>query len=317
MTRYAVALGSNQGERLGHLIAAVEALRSWSRVDGVSSLYETEPVGGPEQDPFLNAVVLIESPMPPLEVLDRLQAIEKDLGRVRTVRWGPRIIDLDLVSSDGPEYHDERLHLPHSLAAERAFVLVPLVELWPDAPVADGLSAQDALSGLDTTGVDLLSSDWLPPVSKTPSRLFVTAQFLGFLVAAVALAADGSLPDGDVTFTNVAGAAVAMAGLFLAFVASRRLGPAATPSPVPKEHSKLVISGPYRYVRHPIYGGVFLVIMGTALFLDSINGIVAALALVVLFWFKSRFEERQLRMRFADYRRYRDVVQRRFVPFVF
>ena len=108
-----------------------------------------------------------------------------------------------------------------------------------------------------------------------------------------------------------------MAGLFLAFVASRRLGPAVTPSPIPKEDSRLVISGPYRYARHPIYGGVFLVILGTALFLDSVYGIVTSLALIVLFWIKAGFEEQQLRMRFADYSRYRDVVQRRFVPFVF
>ena len=316
MTRYAVALGSNQGDRLHHLIAAVEALRSWSRLETVSSLYETEPVGGPEQDPFLNAVAVIDSPMSPLDVLDRLQTIENDLGRVRTVKWGPRTIDLDLVSSDGPEHHDERLDLPHSLAAERAFVLIPLVDVWPDALVA-GTSAKQALSVIDTTGVDALSSDWLPPVSKTTSRLFVTAQFLAFLVAAVALAADGSLPDGDVTLSNVAGAGIAMAGLFLAFVASRRLGPAVTPSPIPKEDSRLVISGPYRYARHPIYGGVFLVILGTALFLDSVYGIVTSLALIVLFWIKAGFEEQQLRMRFADYSRYRDVVQRRFVPFVF
>ena len=317
MTRYAVALGSNQGDRLDNLIAAVESLRSWTTVTAVSSLYETEPVGGPEQDPFLNAVVMIDTQMTPLQVLDRLKTIENDLGRVRSVKWGPRTIDLDLVSSDGPEHHDERLHLPHSLAAQRGFVLMPLVDVWPDAPVAPGIPAREALSDLDTSGVDLLSADWVPPISKTPSRLFVMVQFLGFLVAAVALAADGSLPGGEVTFSNVAGAAIAMTGLFLAFVASRRLGPAATPSPVPKKGSTLVISGPYRYARHPIYGGIFLVILGTALFLNSVYGVVAALALVVLFWIKAGFEERQLRMRFAGYSRYRDVVQRRFVPFVF
>lgn len=316
MTRYAVALGSNQGDRLDHLIAAVESLRSWSTVERVSSVYETEPVGGPEQDPFLNSVVVIESPMQALDVLDRLQAAENDLGRVRTVKWGPRTIDLDLVSGE-VEHHDDRLHLPHALATQRAFVLVPLVEVWPEAPVASGLSASQALSDLDTSGVDRLASDWLPPVSSTTSRIFVTAQFLMFLVAAVGLAADGSLPEGAVTFTNVAGAGMAMAGLFLAFVASRRLGPGITPSPVPREGSRLVISGPYRYVRHPIYGGIFLVILGTALFLNSVYGVLAAVALVVLFWFKSGFEERQLRMRFAEYGRYRDVVQRRFVPFVF
>lgn len=316
MTRYAVALGSNQGERLDNLIAAVEAMRQFSAVEAVSSLYETEPVGGPEQDPFLNAVVMLDCPLAPLDLLDRLQKIELDQGRTRTVKWGPRTLDLDIVAADGLGHSDDRLTIPHALAGERAFVLVPLVEIWPDAMVGDGVTAASALQGLNRTGIDRLSGVWLPPVSRTPSRFFVAAQLLALLSAAFALAADGELPDGEVTVSNVAGAAVAMTGLFLAFVSSRRLGPSITPSPLPPDGARLVMTGPYRYARHTIYGGVFLVILGTALLVDSIYGVVAAVVLLVFFWFKSDYEERQLRMRFAAYRGYRQVVQRRFIPFV-
>lgn len=163
MTRFAVALGSNQGDRLENLIAAVEAMRSFSTVDAVSSVYETEPVGGPDQGPFLNAVVTVECDLAPLELLDRLQEIESVQGRVRTVKWGPRTLDLDIVASDGPTHLDERLTLPHALAAERAFVLIPLVEIWPDALVGDGVTAVAALQALDRTGVERLSRDWLSP----------------------------------------------------------------------------------------------------------------------------------------------------------
>ena len=168
MTRYAVALGSNQGDRLDNLIAAVEAMRSVCTVQAVSSLYETVPVGGPEQDLFLNAVVTLDSNLLPLELLDRLQEIERDRGRIRSVKWGPRTLDLDIVASEGSGHHDERLTIPHPLAAERAFVLVPLVEVWPEAVLADGVTASEALADDGRTGVEKLATDWLP--SKPGSR---------------------------------------------------------------------------------------------------------------------------------------------------
>jgi protein-S-isoprenylcysteine O-methyltransferase Ste14 len=174
-----------------------------------------------------------------------------------------------------------------------------------------------AVTDQSRNGVHRLTRAWLPPVSKTAPRVFVVVQFLGLLCGAIALAADGGLPEGEVTVSNVAGAAIAMTGLFLAFVSSRRLGPSMTPSPVPPERARLVMSGPYRYARHPVYGGIFLVLLGTALFLDSMYGVFAAVVLLVFFSFKSNYEERQLRMRFAEYRGYRGVVQRRFIPFVF
>lgn len=316
MTRYAVGLGSNQGDRLDHLVLAVEDIRTIGTVTAVSGLYETEPVGGPEQDPFLNAVVVVETDLPPRGMLERLQDTELEHGRERKVRWGPRTLDLDIIASDGESHKDDRLEIPHPRAAERAFVLRPLTDVWPQAPVGDRVSAIEALSGADTAGVDLLSIDWLPPVARWPGRVLVTAQFLLFIVAALALAGDGRLPEGEVTVLGVTGAIIAIAGMIMAFVSSRRLGPAMTAHPTPKKDARLVLTGPYRYVRHPIYGGVTLVLAGTAMFLDSLWGGLVTLALGVFFWFKAGYEERQLRMRFAGYRAYCGVVHRRLIPFL-
>lgn len=316
MTKYAIGLGSNLGDRLGHLVTAVEEIAglvdSWS----VSSLYETEPVGGPEQDPYLNAVMVVETPTPPVELLDLLQTIESRHGREREIHWGPRTLDLDLVATDGSSHGDERLTVPHPMARERAFVLMPLSEVWPEALVGEDIRGDEALSAVDREGVDRLSGDWIPPVSRTMPRLLVSGQFVVFLTAAVALAADGSLPEGDVTALGVIGALLAMLGLILAFVSSRRLGPSVSPSPVPRQGAQVVMSGPYRFVRHPIYGGVFLVLLGTALFLDSVYGVAAAVVAFFFFWAKSIYEEQQLRMRFPGYKRYREVVHRRLIPFV-
>ncbi|MFZ0013716.1 MAG: 2-amino-4-hydroxy-6-hydroxymethyldihydropteridine diphosphokinase [Acidimicrobiia bacterium] len=316
MTRYAIGMGSNLGDRLEHLVGAVEALSSSVERVSLSSVFETEPIGGPDQDPFLNAVMVVETNLDAPDLLDRLQEIEADHDRQRKVRWGPRTLDLDIVATDGTPISSERLTIPHPRAAERAFVLRPLVEVWPDATVAPGVSASDALARADGTGVDRLSAHWMPPRPTRTAHLYVGGQFVLFIAVAVGLAADGRLPEGEVTALGVIGALLALAGLIMAFVSSRRLGPAMTPSPIPKSGSSLIISGPYRFVRHPIYGGVILVLLGTALFLDSIYGAVGALALVPYFWVKSTFEEGQLRMRFAGYRAYREVVARRLIPFV-
>jgi 2-amino-4-hydroxy-6-hydroxymethyldihydropteridine diphosphokinase len=314
MTRYAIGLGSNEGDRLAHLAGAVNRVRGDARQ--VSSLYETEPVGGPEQDPFLNAVLVVESDLEPIDMLDHLQQIESEHGRERKARWGPRTLDLDLVAADSAPFSTERLTLPHPRAAEREFVLRPLAEVWPDAPVGEGKTAEAALAALDDQGVDLLARDWVPPVSKWKAHALVVGQFVLFLAVAVAISFDGALPEGEVTVLRVVGAALAMAGMVLAFVSSRRLGPAMTASPIPKEHGSLVIAGPYRYVRHPIYGGVILILLGTSLFLDSAAGSVSAALLIPYFWMKSSFEERQLRMHFSGYQAYQQVVHRRLIPFV-
>ena len=104
----------------------------------VSSVYETAPVGGPRQDPFLNAVVLIDTARTPAGLLRELLLIERSRGRVRLERWGPRTLDLDLVLFADREIDEPGLTVPHPQMGHRRFVLEPLLEIWPDAAMPDG-----------------------------------------------------------------------------------------------------------------------------------------------------------------------------------
>lgn len=105
-----------------------------------SRVYETAPVGGPEQGPFLNAAIAVAWEGEPIALLDVLQEIERALRRTRETRWGPRTIDLDVLWIDGVEVADDRLVVPHPRLRERAFALRPLLDVAPDAPyvVPDG-----------------------------------------------------------------------------------------------------------------------------------------------------------------------------------
>jgi 2-amino-4-hydroxy-6-hydroxymethyldihydropteridine diphosphokinase len=140
--RAVLALGSNLGDRRGMLQAAVDGLGGYEgiRVIAVSSLFETAPVGGPDQPDYLNAVVLVDTVLAPLELLAACQQVESDLGRRRGERWGPRTVDLDLIAYRDVVAVTSTLEVPHPRAAERAFVLVPWLELDADAtlPGADG-----------------------------------------------------------------------------------------------------------------------------------------------------------------------------------
>lgn len=316
MTRYAVGLGSNIGDRLGHLQRACAGLAGLGTNLIVASLYESGPVGGPDQDPYLNSVVVLDSTLAPGELLVGIHEIEQQEGRERKVHWGPRTLDLDIVSSDGPPTASEELTVPHPRAAEREFVLRPLAELWPEAPVAPDLTASGALVGVEPQGVDLLARDWLAPRPLWPAYALVAGQFALMLMVAVVLWLDGTLPQGEVTVTGVVGAALVLIGLGLALVAARRLGVSLSAVPVPRPGSRLVTDGPFRHARHPIYGGISLAAIGASLVLDSLWGVTMSLVLLVFFWFKSSYEERQLRIRFADYRAYRERVARRLIPLV-
>lgn len=138
MSRCAVGMGSNVGDRLAHLSAALAGLRAVSEVVAVSSVYETAPVGGPVQGAFLNAVALLETGHTPLGLLSELLAIERARGRERRERWGPRTLDLDLLLWAGEMIRERHLAVPHPRMSERRFVLDPLLEVWPDATLPDG-----------------------------------------------------------------------------------------------------------------------------------------------------------------------------------
>ncbi len=132
MPRAVVGLGSNLGNRAEFLARAIDALREFYPIVARSSVYETDPIG-PDQPDYLNCAVAIETSDAPSTILEHLLRIEQDLGRVRNERWGPRTIDLDLLWIDGVACTEPHLTVPHPHLHERAFALVPLLEVAPDA----------------------------------------------------------------------------------------------------------------------------------------------------------------------------------------
>ncbi len=325
MTRYAVALGSNLGDRLGHLRSAVDEIGRISEVESVSSLYETAPVGGPEQDPYLNAVVVLDSPMEPMEFLQRLEAIEAGHRRERTIHWGPRTLDLDIVAMDPGTVDTDLLTVPHPRAAERRFVLEPLCDVWPEARVGAGVTASEAKGNVGDQAVDLLAQKW-KSADGGPGRYWVIAQLVLLVVFAIALVMDGSLPGTSADPLNIVGGGPdgwRIVGAFFLVgggvglvVAARSLGQALTALPEPLAGATLVESGPYRYVRHPIYGAILLLLLGASLLFTSTAGNLVVIAFAVFFWMKSSYEERQLRIVYPAYSNYRRRVTKRFMPFL-
>ncbi len=160
-----ISLGTNLGDRLENLKQALELLQkdARARLIGVSAIYETAPVGGPEQGPFLNVCAALETALTPTKLLLEMLAIEDKLGRVRKERWGPRVIDLDLLIYDVVRMNTPLLELPHPRLTERDFVLVPLTDIAPalmipgkNKSVAEILAARPA-----TEDVKLfLPADW-------------------------------------------------------------------------------------------------------------------------------------------------------------
>jgi 2-amino-4-hydroxy-6-hydroxymethyldihydropteridine diphosphokinase len=128
-----VALGANIGNPSEQMDFAIAMLKEATDVVAVSSNYTTKPVGGPQQPDYINAVCILESDLPALDLLSLLQGIEKSLGRERIERWGPRTIDLDLIQYGSLLSKAEELELPHPRAHERRFVLEPWHEIEPDA----------------------------------------------------------------------------------------------------------------------------------------------------------------------------------------
>lgn len=144
-----ISIGSNIGEKIQNINKAVEMLRNSDKIYHVevSSYYETEPVGYLDQDYFVNIAVKIETDLEPLELLSVCQRVEQEMKRVRKIRWGPRIIDLDIIFYDDLKYEDENLVIPHPRCLERLFVLVPILEL-DDKLLSDGVSIADTVKSL-------------------------------------------------------------------------------------------------------------------------------------------------------------------------
>ncbi|HEX9792573.1 MAG TPA: 2-amino-4-hydroxy-6-hydroxymethyldihydropteridine diphosphokinase [Planctomycetota bacterium] len=145
-----VALGSNLGDRRGHLRWALRELGRLPhvRVAAVSRLRETEPVGGPPQPHYLNGVVRLESALPPRSLLHQLQILERRRGRCRAEPDGPRTLDLDLLLCGALRTEDPELTLPHPRMESRRFVLEPLHEIAPQLRLGAGRTPSECLSRL-------------------------------------------------------------------------------------------------------------------------------------------------------------------------
>ncbi len=133
MSKAYLGLGSNIGDSKENIDRAVDMLGSHENIEllKMSSYYETEPVGYKEQDWFLNVVLEIDTTLNPHSLLEFCREIEEKLKRKRIIRWGPRIIDVDILLYEGFKSEEEKLTIPHPRMTERAFVMVPLYEIAP------------------------------------------------------------------------------------------------------------------------------------------------------------------------------------------
>ncbi len=156
-----LGLGSNVGDRLENMRSAVRMIDEHEacRVQKVSSLYETAPVGFIEQPDFLNAVIEVVTSLDPRKFLRLCSHIEKSLGRKRTIRWGPRVIDIDILIYDNTAITSEELIIPHPRIKSRAFVLVPLAEIAPYAMVDESTTAETAASRIDDSDVRRIADE--------------------------------------------------------------------------------------------------------------------------------------------------------------
>lgn len=163
--RVVLALGSNLGERRENLQGALDALFDAPGLDfrAVSPVYETRPVGGPEQPDYLNAVVTADTAIPAWTILDRAHGVEEALQRVREVRWGPRTIDVDLIVVGDEISDDPELILPHPRAHERAFVLAPWHDIEADAEIPGRGRVADLLRAIGLDGVRRAGGSGLQP----------------------------------------------------------------------------------------------------------------------------------------------------------
>jgi 2-amino-4-hydroxy-6-hydroxymethyldihydropteridine diphosphokinase len=149
-----IALGSNLGDKAGNIDLAIELLTTSGDISlvGRSRNFATDPWGKLDQDWFVNACVAVTTKLPPRELLARCKDIERRMGRVATEKWGPRVIDLDLLIYRDTVVHERDLVLPHPHIAERAFVLAPLRDIAPDL-IVRGKSVRELLEAIDKGGV--------------------------------------------------------------------------------------------------------------------------------------------------------------------
>jgi 2-amino-4-hydroxy-6-hydroxymethyldihydropteridine diphosphokinase len=164
LTETGLGLGSNIGDKPGNILRALALLqeRGVIRVTAISSMYRTPPWGYVDQDFFANACALGETRLGPLELLAATNAVERDMGRQASVRWGPRLIDIDILFHGDAPFETAQLKLPHKDLFERAFVLTPLAEIAPDLRL-QGRSIKEAAARFAEEPLE----KWTPEDNKT------------------------------------------------------------------------------------------------------------------------------------------------------
>ncbi len=158
MTGAVLGLGGNIGDSRTLIATAIDRLAANPKIDvtAVSALYRTPPWGKTDQPAFLNAAARVDTTLSPRELLDTILDIERQLGRERGERWGPRKIDIDILLFGTVETDEPGLHLPHPRIKERAFALAPLIDVMPDA-VVEGRPAKEWLQLADRSGMQRLA----------------------------------------------------------------------------------------------------------------------------------------------------------------
>jgi len=160
VTRAAIGIGSNVGDRMAHLAAAVDALGRRTRLLAVSPIFETAPLGVTSQRAFFNAVATVETSEGPEELLEVLFDVERERGRTRRERWGPRTLDLDLLLYGRARWSSPSLTVPHPRMTERRFVLDPLLLVWPGAELPDGTPVEALLPAVAGQQVRPVTGAW-------------------------------------------------------------------------------------------------------------------------------------------------------------
>jgi 2-amino-4-hydroxy-6-hydroxymethyldihydropteridine diphosphokinase len=160
MAEVFIGLGSNMDGPHDQLDRALESLSTSADIElvAVSDRYQTPPIG-PSQPDYINAVAQLRTSLPPEALLDKLQSIEQQQDRVRTVRWGPRTVDLDILLYDNMLCDTERLTIPHPRMAERAFVLLPLADINRDLPLPNGKTVGQLLANCSVQGIVKSTAD--------------------------------------------------------------------------------------------------------------------------------------------------------------
>jgi protein-S-isoprenylcysteine O-methyltransferase Ste14 len=258
-------------------------------------------------------VVVIDTVLRPESLLAALLGVESELGRTRGERFGPRIIDLDLIVYGTDRVELPGLHLPHPRAHERRFVLEPLTEVWPDADLGIG-TPEKLLSLVGGQQVYRLATEWrgdtLAFVGNGKAWVIVQFVLLGAW-AVVLVATTGPISLWPPAFP------IGLAGVGLVISGAATLKGNLTPFPRPVAGATLAVRGPYRLVRHPIYGGLVLTLAGVGLAVRSFPAALFGLGLSAFFAAKSTTEERYLRLVLPEYPEYQQRVKKRLIPWVF